>query len=147
MPIQRININSTLDSIIKGKADGGTKQYLLTHPCKKEIDYFVYFAHVLEGEDIKPYVRVNYEWEYGQRARRIDLVGVKDNTIIIYKKTNKFNTDSNALDLVRIKDHIATQYSDIGIDAVLIYTEDIDNRVITDTIDSLGVNVSYKKIL
>lgn len=147
MPIQRININSTLDSIIKGKADGGVKQYLLTHPCKKEIDFFVYFAHVLEEENIKPYVRVNYEWEYGQRARRIDLVGVKDNTIIIYKKTNKFNTDSNALDLVRIKDHIATQYSDIGVDAVLIYTEDVDNRVITDTIDSLGINISYKKIL
>lgn len=147
MPIQRININSTLDSIIQGKADGDTKQYLLTLPCKKEIDYFVYFAHVLEDENIKPYVRVNYEWEYGQRARRIDLVGIKDNKIIIYKRTNKFNTDSNALDLVRIKDHIANQYTDIGIDAVLIYTEDVDNRIIIDTIDSLGVKISYKKIL
>lgn len=130
-----------------GKADGGTKQYLLTHPCKKEIDYFVYFAHVLESENIKPYVRVNYEWEYGQRARRIDLVGVTDNRIILYKKTNKFNTDSNALDLVRIKDHISAQYSNLGIDVVLIYTEDIDNHVINDTIASLGLNVTYKKIL
>ena len=130
-----------------GKADGGVKQYLLTHPCKKEIDYFVYFAHVLEAENIKPYVRVNYEWEYGQRARRIDLVGVADNKIIIYKKTNRFNTDSNALDLVRIKDHLLSQYSGIGIEAVLIYTEDVDIRVIKDTIDSLGVNVTYKKIL
>lgn len=147
MPIQRININSSLDSIIMGKADGGTKQYLLTHPCKKEIDYFVYFAHVLESENIKPYVRVNYEWEYGQRARRIDLVGVTDNRIILYKKTNKFNTDSNALDLVRIKDHISAQYSNLGIDVVLIYTEDIDNHVINDTIASLGLNVTYKKIL
>ena len=147
MPIQRININSTIDSIIMGKADGGVKQYLLTHPCKKEIDYFVYFAHVLEAENIKPYVRVNYEWEYGQRARRIDLVGVADNKIIIYKKTNRFNTDSNALDLVRIKDHLLSQYSGIGIEAVLIYTEDVDIRVIKDTIDSLGVNVTYKKIL
>lgn len=147
MPIQRININSSLDSIIMGKADGGTKQYLLTHPCKKEIDYFVYFAHVLESENIKPYVRVNYEWEYGQRARRIDLVGVADNRIILYKKTTKFNTDSNALDLVRIKEHISAQYSNLGIDVVLIYTEDIDNHVINDTISSLGLNVTYKKIL
>ncbi len=147
MPIQRININSSLHSIIMGKADGGTKQYLLTHPCKKEIDFFVYFAHVLELEDIKPYVRVNYEWEYGQRARRIDLVGVTKNKIILYKKTNKFNTDSNALDLVRIKDHISAQYSNLGVDAVLIYTEDVDNGVINDTISSLGLNVTYKKIL
>ena len=147
MPIQRININSSLDSIIMGKADGGTKQYLLTHPCKKEIDYFVYFAHVLESENIKPYVRVNYEWEYGQRARRIDLVGVADNRIILYKKTTKFNTDSNALDLVRIKEHISAQYSNLGIDVVLISTEDIDNHVINDTISSLGLNVTYKKIL
>ena len=147
MPIQRININSSLDSIIMGKADGGTKQYLLTHPCKKEIDYFVYFAHVLESENIKPYVRVNYEWEYGQRARRIDLVGVADNRIILYKKTTKFNTDSNALDLVRFKEHISAQYSNLGIDVVLIYTEDIDNHVINDTISSLGLNVTYKKIL
>lgn len=147
MPVQRININSSLDSIIKGVADGGVKQYLLTHPCKKEIDYFVYFAHILESENIIPYVRVNYEWEYGQRARRIDLVGVADNKLILYKKTNKFNTDSNALDLIRIKEHISSQYSNLGIDAVLIYTEDVDNRVINDTIASLGLNVSYKKIL
>lgn len=147
MPIQRININSSLDSIIMGKADGGTKQYLLTYPCKKEIDYFVYFAYVLETENIKPYVRVNYEWEYGQRARRIDLVGVVQNNIILYKKTNKFNTDSNALDLIRIKEHILSKYPNLGIDAVLIYAEDIDNRVINDTIASLGLNVTYKKIL
>lgn len=147
MPIQRININSSLNSIIMGKADGGTKQYFLTHPCKKEIDYFVYFAHVLESEDVIPYVRVNYEWEYGQRARRIDLVGVSDKKLILYKKSNKFNTDSNALDLIRIKEHISSQYPNIGIDAVLIYTEDIDNHIIDDTITSLGLNVSYKKIL
>lgn len=147
MPIQRININSSLESIINGKADGGTKQYLLTHPCKKEIDYFVYFAHVLESENIKPYVRVNYEWEFGRRARRIDLVGVMKNKIILYKKTNKFNTDSNALDLVRIKEHISKQYSNLGVDAVLIYTEDVDNGIINDTILSLGLNVTYKKIL
>ena len=147
MPIQRININSSLNSIIKGKADGGTKQYLLTYPCKKEIDYFVYFAHVLESENVIPYVRVNYEWEYGQRARRIDLVGVANRKLILYKKSNKFNTDSNALDLARIKEHISSQYPNMGIDAVLIYTEDIDNQVIDETITSLGLNVSYKKIL
>lgn len=112
MPIQRININSSLDSIIMGKADGGTKQYLLTYPCKKEIDYFVYFAYVLETENIKPYVRVNYEWEYGQRARRIDLVGVVQNNIILYKKTNKFNTDSNALDRRYKPESICNQSSD-----------------------------------
>ena len=130
-----------------GKADGGIKKYLLTLPCKKEIDYFVYFAHVLETENIKPFVRVNYEWEYGQRARRIDLVGVTENKIIIYKKTNKFNTDSNALDLVRIKEHISSQYSNLRIDAVLLFSENVDNHVINDTISSLGIDVSYKKIL
>ena len=147
MLIQRVNINSSLNSIIMGKADGSTKQYLLTHPCKKEIDYFVYFAHVLESEKIIPYVRVNYEWEYGLRARRIDLVGLTDKKIILYKRSNKFNTDSNALDLIRIKEHISSQYPNIGIDAVLIYTEDVDNRIIDDTIASLGLHISYKKIL
>ncbi len=147
MPVQRININSSLDSIIKGKADGGVKQFLLTYPCKKEIDYFVYFANVLEQENIMPFVRVNFDWEYGQRARRIDLVGVSKDKIFIYKKTNKFNTDSNALDLVRIKEQVLAKYSNLGIDAVLIYTDDIDNQVIHKTINSLGVDVTYKKIL
>ena len=147
MHIQRININSSLDSIIMGKADGATKQFLLTYPCYKEIDYFVYFAHVLESENIEPYVRVNYEWEYGQRARRIDLVGVENNKIILYKKTNKFNTDSNAIDLARIKDHVSTQYSDLVVDTVLIYTEDVDSGMINGMISSLGLNVSFIKIL
>lgn len=147
MPIQRININSSLDSIIRGKADGGIKKYLLTHPCKREIDYLVYFAHVLELENIKPYVRVNFEWEYGQRARRIDLVGVTDNKIILYKKTNKFNTDSSALDLVRIKDHISEEYTNLGVDVVLIYTEKIESHIINGIIASLGFSVDYKIIL
>lgn len=147
MPIQRVNINSSLNSIILGNADGGIKQYLLTYPCKKEIDYFVYFAHILELEHITPYVRVSYDWEYGQRARRIDLVGVTDDRIILYKKTNKFNTDSNALDLTRIKEHISAQYSNIGIDTVLIYTDDVDCRTISDTITSLGLKVNYKIII
>ena len=56
MPIQRININSSLNSIIMGKADGGTKQFLLTYPCKEEIDYFVYFAYVLESENMDAYL-------------------------------------------------------------------------------------------
>ena len=74
-------------------------------------------------------------------------MGVTKDKIILYKKTNKFNTDSNALDLVRIKDHISAQYSNLGVDVVLIYTEDVDNEVINDTILSLGLNVTYKKIL
>ena len=147
MPIQQININSSLDSIIEGKANGQVKQYLLTHPCRKEIDHFVYFAHVLEQENITPYVRVNYEWEYGQRARRIDLVGVLKKKIILFKKTNAFNTDRNALDLIKIKNHILSMHPDIEVDVVLLYTEDINNKIINNTITSLGLNVAYKKIL
>lgn len=77
-----------MDSIIKGRADGDIKPYLLIYPCKKEIDYFVYFAYELEKNNIKPYVRVNFDWGYGLRARRIDLVGVANDKIIIYKNNS-----------------------------------------------------------
>lgn len=144
MPIQRININSSLESIIKGRADGGEKQFLLNYPCKKEIDYLVYFAHLLEKENIVPYVRVAFDWEYGQRARRIDLVGVDKDTILLYKKANEFNTDSNALDLIRIKNKVNEKYSNLKISTCLIYSERVEERTIQTTLHSLGLDVNYK---
>ena len=39
------------------------------------------------------------------------------------------------------------KYSNLGIEAVLLYSEDIDNQVIDETIASLGVDVTFKKIL
>ena len=83
MPIYKGNINSTLASIVANSSDGEEKQFFFHMPCKKELDTLVYFASSLESKERSVFIRVNYEWKYGLRARRIDLVSKEANTITL----------------------------------------------------------------
>ena len=95
MPIYRGNINSTLVSIIDNSSDGENKQFFYHIPCKKELDTLLFFASNLESKDRSVFIRVNYDWEYGLRARRIDLVSKEQNIITLYKKSSKFSMFSS----------------------------------------------------
>lgn len=146
MPIYRGNINSTLRSIIKDSPDGENKQFLYHVPCKKELDTLLYFADAIETKTCSVFIRVNYEWEYGLRARRIDLVSKEQNIITIYKKTSKFSTDSNALDLARHKDCILQSFPNIDVKCVLLYSEKMEEKSILKTLDSLKLDVGFLTI-
>ena len=143
MPIHIININSTLPSILEGSPDGDTQNFLLRFPCRSEIDYLVYYSHELESDNRTSYIRVNYEWEYGQRARRIDLVTKEENLITLYKKTSVFATDQNALDLARLKEDISKKFPLYEIECVLIFSKDVDEVSIKQTIASLNLDTKF----
>ena len=147
MPIQRLNLNSTLESIIIGSPDGIEKMFLLKQPLKKEIDYFAHFTNILSNECQNTYVRVKFEWGYGQRPRVLDMVGKIDDKIIIYKKTNRFSIDSNALDLSRIKERIIEMFPNQEVELCLIITEDIKESTIKNTLTSLGLQINYRIII
>lgn len=147
MPIYGVNINSSLDSIIQGTPDGLYKQFLIEVPCKKELDYLVYYACQISNEGITPFIRVQFDWGYGQRARKLDLVGIKNGELFIYKKSKRFSTDSHALDLSRLSEQIKKHYPDIKVSCVLLFSENIDIDVAKSTINSLGLDVSIKIII
>ena len=146
MPIYRGNINSTLVSIIKDSSDGENKQFFYRIPCKKELDTLLLFAKHLESKNRSVFIRVNYEWEYGLRARRIDLVAKEENTITLYKKSSKFSTDSNAIDLARLKESILKSFPNLNIKCVLLYSERIEENSIRQTLESLELDVEYQII-
>ena len=147
MPIYRGNINSTLVSIVKDSSDGENKQFFYQKPCKKELDTLLYFASNLESKDRSVFIRVNYEWEYGLRARRIDLVSKEQNTITLYKKSSIFSTDSNALDLVRLKESVFKTFPNLDVKCVLLYSERIEEDSIRKTLNSLNLDVGFQTIM
>ena len=147
MPIYKGNINSTLASIVADSTDGEEKQFFYHIPCKKELDTLVYFASILESNDRSVFIRVNYEWGYGLRARRIDLVSKEANTITLYKKSTKFATDSNAIDLFRLKESVADSFSQINVKCMLLYSDTIEEQSIRQTLDSLKLDVGFMTIL
>ena len=147
MPIYKGNINSTLASIVADSSDGEEKQFFYHMPCKKELDTLVYFASILESNDRSVFIRVNYEWGYGLRARRIDLVSKEANTITLYKKSTKFATDSNAIDLIRLKESVADSFSNINVKCMLLYSDTIEEQSIRQTLDSLKLDVGFMTIL
>lgn len=147
MPIYKGNINSTLASIVVDSSDGEEKQFFYHMPCKKELDTLVYFASILESKDRSVFIRVNYEWEYGLRARRIDLVSKEANTITLYKKSTKFATDSNAIDLFRLKESVADSFPNLNVKCMLLYSDAIEEQSIHQTLDSLNLDVGFMIIL
>lgn len=147
MPIYRGNINSTLVSIIDNSSDGENKQFFYHIPCKKELDTLLFFASNLESKDRSVFIRVNYDWEYGLRARRIDLVSKEQNIITLYKKSSKFSTDSNALDLVRLKESVLKSFPNLVVKCVLLYSERIEEDSIRQTLNSLNLDVGFQTIM
>jgi len=147
MPIFRGNINSTLESIVNNSSDGENKQFFFRQPCKKELDTLLYFASNIESKDCSVYIRVNYEWKYGFRARRIDLVSKEHNTITLYKKSSKFSTDSNAIDLVRLRESMSNTFPNLTIKCVLLYSEPVEEDSIRQILESLKLDVEYKIII
>ena len=147
MPIYKGNINSTLASIVADSSDGEEKQFFYHMPCKKELDTLVYFASNLESKNRSVFIRVNYEWEYGLRARRIDLVSKEANTITLYKKSTKFATDSNAIDLFRLKESVAKSFPNLNVKCMLLYSGTIEEQSIRQTIDSLNLDVGFMTIM
>ncbi len=116
-------------------------------PCKKELDTLVYFASNIESKDRFVFIRVKYEWEYGMRARRIDLVSKESNTITLYKKSNKFATDSNAIDLSRLKESVLDSFPHLKVKCMLLYSDIIEEQSIRKTLDSLKLDVGFMIIL
>ena len=147
MPIYKGNINSTLASIVANSSDGEEKQFFFHMPCKKELDTLVYFASSLESKERSVFIRVNYEWKYGLRARRIDLVSKEANTITLYKKSTKFATDSNAIDLSRLKKSVADSFPNLNVKCMLLYSDTIEEQIIHQTLDSLKLDVGFMTIL
>ena len=147
MPIYKGNINSTLASIVADSSDGEEKQFFYHMPCEKELDTLVYFASNLESKNRSVFIRVNYEWEYGLRARRIDLVSKEANTITLYKKSTKFATDSNAIDLFRLKESVADSFPNLNVKCMLLYSDAIEEQSIHQTLDSLKLDVGFMTIL
>lgn len=144
MFVYRVNINSNLDSLINGCPDGEEKDFLIKSVRKKEIDYLPFFAYNIAQEGLSPFIRVKFDWGYGQRARKIDLVGIKGNQINIYKKSTIFAVDSNALDLWRIKQCVEEQFSNVSVCCFLIFVEDVDEDSISSTLLSLDLDVKFK---
>lgn len=147
MPIYRGNINSTLASIVANSSDGEEKQFFYHVPCKKELETLVYFASNIESKDRSVFIRVNYEWEYGLRARRIDLVSKEYDTITLYKKSNKFATDSNAMDLYRLKESVSGSFPNLKVKCMLLYSDTVEEQSIQQTLDSLKLDVGFMTIL
>ena len=116
-------------------------------PCKKELDALVYFASSIESKDRSVFIRVNYEWEYGLRARRIDLVSKEANTITLYKKSTRFATDTNAIDLSRLKESVAYSFPQLDVKCMLLYSDTIEEQSIRQTLDSLKLDVGYMTIM
>ena len=115
--------------------------------CKKELDSFFVFYISLESKDRFVFIRVNYEWKYGLRARRIDLVSKEANTITLYKKSTKFATDSNAIDLSRLKESVSDSFPQLNVKCMLLYSDAIEEQSIRQTLDSLKLDVEFMTIM
>lgn len=106
MFVRRIITGGTINSIIEGLSNGKESNYLIVDEPKKELEKLAYFANKKIEEGFTSYLKVKYEWELGQRARVLEVVTRKDETVTIYKFVTATNFDQHAIDLERMKESI-----------------------------------------
>ncbi len=145
MSIFGINTNSTIKSIIEGEADGVIKNYLVLPSPKKELDQLVKIASKLHHNGISPYIKVKYDWEYGQRARVLDIVGCSGEVIHILKKTSINMFDKHAYDLERIKNSLMNTFSlpNHNIKTALVFIDNSNREEIDSKMKKLDINIEH----
>ena len=109
MFVRPIITGGSIDSIIQGLSNGKVRNYLIVDKPRNELERLAYFANKKIETGDSAYLKINYDWEFGQRARVLEVVTRKDAIVTIYKFVSIKNFDQHALDLERIKESICLQ--------------------------------------
>lgn len=147
MNIINLNINCDISFLLGFDGNtGNDNKYIVFENPKKEIEYLVAFSNqLILTKNVKPYIRVKYNWKYGRRPKVIEVVGCDNGVLTLYKKVNTSNFDQHATDLLRIKDEIIAQYkidSEL-IKCCLVFDKSINTEIIEELITNLSKGIDY----
>ena len=126
----KFNFNSTLFSIISGAPDGVVRDCLIDYADLDKDQQLINHAFDIESA-IDKEVFLSVKFPYGSRPKRIEIVFVVDEFIILCKFTNSKRVDEAALELQTI---ISSAKEGMGCKPLkgLVIYPDNNQKAITD---------------
>lgn len=111
MLIRSINSGSNILSILDNTADGKASNYIISDNPHNDIERITAWACHKADQGYETFIKVKFDWKFGDRARVLEVVAKQNSSIIIYKFVNLSNFDKHTIDLMRIKDELASHFN------------------------------------
>lgn len=108
MPILSINCNAKLLELMGAIPSGQVRKYIYNENPKKKLDTQIYICNSLMLDGYTPYIEVKFVSQYSSRERRIEVIGIKDNSIHLFQLSSRSSFDQDANDLERLIKEIET---------------------------------------
>ena len=142
MLIRSINTGSDLGSIIKGSPNGKDVKYFILEEPRKDLERISYLANKKIDNGCEVFIKVKFEWEYGQRARVLEVVSKSGKSITISKFVSVSNFDKHLFDLERIREVIEKQFgiSSDNIICSLVTNSESEANQLKKLIANMGKN-------
>lgn len=109
MLVRRINTGSNIASIISNAPDGKATDYIIVDNPTKELDRLTVLANKKIEAGEEAFIKVKFDWEYGQRARVLEVVSRQGDVLTIHKFVSASNFDRHVLDLERLRDLLCSR--------------------------------------
>lgn len=149
MPILNININARLLELLEGTPSGDIRRHIYNPAPRRKLENQVYLCNELIDKGYEPYIEVKYVSRYSSRERRIEVLGIKRNKVILYQFSthSSFDQDANNLDrlIKEIKNEGSAQTYEFAGEIVML-DSGYELKPLQDAIFNLGLNIIIRQL-
>lgn len=133
-----LNTKANIEEIAAGIQSGVERSYILHTRPKSKLDRLIQLAaNIADTKKARCFIEVKFT--YGLRAKRLDVISIYEDKIIVYKLSKTINMDKDALEL----DLVLTSIKNIMIGA----SYECTGCLVFDSMPSDKAVLSVKKIL
>ena len=145
MSIIKVNCKANIFDILSGKESGVNREFIVDTINKRRLKLMVLFSCKLQEKGINTYIEVKFSSEYGAREKRIEIIGIQDDVICLYKITTHSKFDKDALELSSRVSEIQGSFQKLYIKGILLMKDckDIDfiNKAISEITENITAQV------
>lgn len=128
---------------------GQVRKYICNENPKKKLDTQIYICNSLMFDGYTPYIEVKFVSQYSSRERRIEVIGIKDNSIRLFQLSSRSSFDQDANDLERLIKEIETleEASSYKISGTIVLTsKGNDLETLENALTDMGLSINIIEI-
>lgn len=143
MSILKLNTKSSIADIVNNIPGGVYRNYILDSESNKRLDVMVCFTQKLVIQNITPFIEVKFPSKYSAREKRIEVVGITDSKIFLYKFSDWNRFDKDAIELDRNIVELVSLFgsSNVSFIGILLLNSSCNIDFIQQQVNNLGLNI------
>ena len=133
MSILNVNCNARLLELLSGQTTGKERSYIYTDSPRKKLEHQIFLSKELVEDGYSPYIEVKFVSQYSSREKRIEVVGVLEGKVVLYKFSSRAFFDKDANELARLIEEIKALNVSKGYDisgTIILLDKTLDLKIL-----------------